>query len=117
MAPYVGAVVAEQEGDGGGELRRGGGTVACISGPRRSAASWDPQLATMLVIAGPGAATLNRRLLGPYITAELGQADDGMLGRGVGSACGGTAQAQKSTRFPPRRDDSLGTRCRVDQKC
>jgi hypothetical protein len=43
----------------------GVGTVACISGPRRSAASWDPQLATMLVMVGPGATALNRSPLGP----------------------------------------------------
>ena len=50
----------------------GVGTVACISGPRRSAASWDPQVATMLVMVGPGATALKRRPpLGPYITAEF----------------------------------------------
>src|SRR6476646_10646349 len=36
----------------------GVGTVACISGPRRAAASWEPQLATMLVMVGPGATAL-----------------------------------------------------------
>jgi hypothetical protein len=32
----------------------GVGTVACTSGPRRSASSWEPQLATMLVMVGRG---------------------------------------------------------------
>ena len=32
----------------------GVGAVACIGGPRRSAASCDPQVATMLVMVGPG---------------------------------------------------------------
>ena len=39
--------------------------------PRRSAASWDPQLATMLAMVGPGATALKRGPLGPYITAEF----------------------------------------------
>jgi hypothetical protein len=45
--------------------------VACISGPRRSAANCDTQSATMLVIVAPGATALKRRPLGPYITAEF----------------------------------------------
>lgn len=44
-------------------------TVACMSGPRRSAASWDPQLATMVVMVGPGAGAVNHGPLGPYIFA------------------------------------------------
>ena len=70
----------------------GVGTVACISGPKRSAASWDPQTAMMLVMVGPGATALKRRPLGPDITAEflvspttacLGD-DDGLAGETAG---------------------------------
>ena len=49
----------------------GVGAVACIGGPRRSAASCDPQVATMLVMVGPGATALKRKPFGPYITAEF----------------------------------------------
>ena len=48
----------------------GVGTVACISGPGRSTASWDPQAATMLAMVGPGATPLQRGPLCPCITAE-----------------------------------------------
>ena len=69
----VGAVVAEQEGDGGASCAAvaGAGMVTCMRGPRRSAASLDPQSATMLVIVAPGATALKRRPLGPYITAAF----------------------------------------------
>jgi hypothetical protein len=38
-----------------------GGTVAPISGPRRSAASWEPRFATMFVMVGPGATATERQ--------------------------------------------------------
>jgi hypothetical protein len=43
----------------------GAGTIACISGPSRSAASSEPQLETIFVVVKPGATTLKRRPLGP----------------------------------------------------
>jgi hypothetical protein len=49
----------------------GVGTAACITGPRRPAASWDPQEATTLVLVRPGATASKRRPLGPYITARF----------------------------------------------
>src|SRR6478735_4698604 len=49
----------------------GVGMFAPISGPSRSAASWEPHSATMLVIVAPGATALKRRPFGPYITVEF----------------------------------------------
>lgn len=42
----------------------GVGTLDYMSGPRRSAASWESQFATMPVVVGPGSAALKRTTLG-----------------------------------------------------
>ena len=58
----VGADVAEQEGDGGGELTHGGRRVACISVPKRSADNSDTQSGPMLVMV--------RRVPGPRVMSQ-----------------------------------------------
>ena len=92
----VGAVVAEQEGDGRGELRRGGGCgdgglhqrVETFGRELRSPVGHD------VGDGGAGGHGVEAQTLGSVHHGRvLGQADDGVLGRGVGGAGGGTAQA------------------------
>ena len=68
----VDAVVTEQERDGGGERIGLHGVGQDCHGPRtRLGTQRGIELASMLVMVGPGATALTRMPLGPYMNALL----------------------------------------------